>query len=160
MIDPSTEKPFTDPDGRPVRDPAEIELDAEWIRSRMAPLPVPGQIKTPDDIIADLEFAKHAAGKAALIIRDADKTRRAVRRRHAIEHGKALRASAGKSAEIREADAAAATEELLQLVDVSEIAYTFARDVARTVEGSVSAVQTQSKMIAITFQLAGTGREQ
>jgi len=160
MIDPYTKQEIVDPNGRPVREPDELESDAEFVRVRLAPMPVQGQIKTPDDIIEDLEMAKHLAARSAVIIRDADKTRRAVKRIHSIAHGKALKGSTAKSAELREADAYAATDELQAIVDDSEIAYNFARDVARSVEGSTSAIQTQASMVKVTFGLAGTGREQ
>lgn len=156
---PGTDEAVVDPNGRPVRDPDDIEKDAEFIRSRLAPQPVLGQIKTPDEVIDDLEWAKHLAARAAVVIRDADKTRRAVKRLHAIAHGKALRASAAKSAELREAEAFEATVQLAELVDDAEIAYNFARDVARSVEGSTSAVQTQASMVKVTFGLAGSGRD-
>jgi len=159
MIDPGTGNPIVDPEGKPVREPSALEADAEWARTRLAPMPVPGQIKTPDDVIEDLEVAKHLAAKSALIIRDADKTKRAVARLHAIAHGKALRASTAKSAELREADAAENTLELKTLLDAAEVAYDFAKNVARSVESSTSALQTQSKMVAITYGLAGSGRE-
>lgn len=159
MIVPGTEQVITDPNGQPVRDPADIEADAEFARARLAPMPVPGQIKTPDAVIEDLDVAKHMAARCAVIIRDADKTKRAVARLYAIAHGKALKASTAKSAELREADAYAATEELKVMLDAAEIAYTFARDVARSVEGSTSAVQTQASMVRVTYGLAGTGRE-
>lgn len=159
MIDPYTEQDIVDPKGRLVRDTDAIEQDAEWVRARLAPTPVEGQIKTPDAIIDDLEWAKHLAARSAVIIRDADKTRRATKRLLSIAHGKALKGSSAKSAELREADAFAATVQLVELVDDSEIAYNFARDVARSVEGSTSAVQTQASMVKVTFGLAGTGRE-
>lgn len=159
MIDPYTQAEVVDQKGRPVRDPDDIEKAAEWIRARLAPAPEPGQIKTPDDVIGDLEFAKHAAAQGAVIIRDADKTKRAVARLYAMAHGKALKGSTGKSAEQREADAFEATVDLKVLVDAAEVAYTFARDVAKSIEGSTSAVQTQASMVKVTYGLAGTGRE-
>ena len=58
--------------------------------------PVQGQIKTPDDVIDDLEMAKHLAAKSAAIIRDADKTKRAITRLHILARGKALKNSDGK----------------------------------------------------------------
>jgi len=158
VINPETGQTITDPEGRPVRDPKDIEQDAEWARARLAPMPQKGQIKTPDDIIEDLEVAKNLAARSAVVIKEADRTKRAVRREHSIAHGKALKASTAKSAELREADAYAATVDLQQMVDETEIVYTFARDVARSVEQSTSALQTQAKMVGLTFSLAGTGR--
>jgi hypothetical protein len=159
MKDPYTELAIVDTKGREVKDPDAIEDDAEFARSRLAPQPEFGQVKTPDEIIDDLEWAKHLSARCAVIIRDADKTRRAVKRVYSLAHGRALKASTAKSAELREADAFEGTVQLQELVDDAEIAYNFAKDVARSVEQSASAVQTQSKMVAITYGLAGTGRE-
>jgi hypothetical protein len=159
MLNPETQKPILDTEGREVRSPSEIEADAEFARARLAPMPTPNQIKTPDDIIEDLEVAKNLAARSAVIIRDADKTKRALARVHAIAHGKALRTSTAKSAELREADAYEASIELRGMLDAAEVAFDFARSVARSVESSTSALQTQSKMVAITYGLAGTGRD-
>jgi hypothetical protein len=155
---PGTDTLLTDSEGRPVRAPEEIEADAEWARVRLAPLPVQGQIKTPDDVIEDLEVAKHMAAKSALIIRDADKTKRVLARLHAIAHGKALRSSTAKSAELREADAFEVSLDLRTALDAAEVAYDFARAVAKSVEQSTSALQTQAGMVKVTYGLAGTGR--
>ncbi|MEX1078913.1 MAG: hypothetical protein WED09_07380 [Homoserinimonas sp.] len=160
MIDPGTGEVITDPKGRPVVDPEEIEAQAEWARARLAAAPVSGQIKTPDAVIEDLEWAKHLSAKSAVIIRDADKSKRAIARVHSLAHGKALKSSTAKSAELREADAAATTEETRVLLDAAEVAYQFARDVARSVESSTSAIQTQASMVKVTYGLAGSGREQ
>jgi hypothetical protein len=156
---PGTDEELVDQAGRPVRDPSEIEADAEWVRARLAPAPQSGQVKTPDEVIADLDWAKHFAARSAQIIRDADKTRRAATRVHSIAHGKALRLSSAKSAELREAEAFEASLLTKELLDAAEVAYQFARDVARSVEGSTSAVQTQAAMVKVTYGLAGSGRE-
>jgi hypothetical protein len=156
---PGVEHDVVDSEGRAVRDPKEIEADAEYARIRLAPMPTPGQIKTPDDVIEDLEVAKHLAAKSALIIKEADKTKRAVARLHAIAHGKALRTSTAKSAELREADAFQAALDLRTALDAAEVAYDFARAVAKSVEQSTSALQTQAGMVKVTYGLAGSGRE-
>lgn len=65
--------------------------------------------------------AKHLAAKGAPVIKEADRTKRAVRRLHRLAHGKALKASTTKSAQLGEADAYAQTVELQELVDETEI---------------------------------------
>lgn len=101
---------------------------------------------------------KHLRSKSGVVICDADKSERAVARLNAIAHRKARRASTAKSAEFREADAAEVTLELKMLLDAAEMAYDFAKNIARSVESSTSALQAQSKMVAITYGLAATGR--
>jgi hypothetical protein len=46
--------------GRGLRTPAEMELEADDVRTHLAPRPQQGQVKTPDEIIEDLEWAKHS----------------------------------------------------------------------------------------------------
>lgn len=148
-----------DREGRPVRDPSELEAEAEYIRARLAPKPVVGQIKTPDAIIEDLEWAKHLGARGAVIIRDADRTLRALQRTYAARFVVAAKSSEAKSSDERKAEADTALAELVAAVDEAEVVFEFAKRVAKSVESSTSAIQTQAQMVRTTYGLAGTGRE-
>lgn len=153
-------KEVTDREGNPVRDPSELETDAEWVRIRLAGKPVEGQIKTPDDIISDLEWAKYLAARSAVIIRDADRTLRALQRLYIAAELAVMKKSSAKSIEERKAEAQIELPELFAAVEEGEIVFEFAKRVAKSVESSTSAIQTQSKQVEITYHLAGSGRGQ
>lgn len=136
-----------------------IEAAVSQIRARLAPAPTEGLFKTPDSMIDDLEWAKHGAGRLALALKESSTLVRDARRAWARAHAVALRGSDGKSAELREADAdlSCAGEQLA--LDVAEVAYEYAKGVARAIEQSGSMTQTQAGLIKAQMQLAGTGRE-
>lgn len=148
-----------DETGAEVHDPAEIEEWSENLRKRIAkPIPKPGQIKTPDSIIEDLEMVQYVAGQNVAVLREADRTRRAARRALAKAVAQAQKAATGKTVDDRKAEVEIATEAEADAAENAEIAYTYAKSIAELTETTKSAVQTQSKQVELTYQLAGTGR--
>lgn len=149
----------TDLAGRPVTDPSVQEERADLIRARLAPQPTAGQIKTPDQVIDDLEWAKHGVAEGARLIRDAERALKALR--HQLERRRAVarQASLGRSADQRDADVYLRTESLARAVDDAETVLNYVRAVSRASETTTSAAQTQARMVEATFRLAGTGRE-
>ncbi len=149
----------TDLAGRPVVDPSVQEERADLIRARLAPQPTAGQIKTPDQVIDDLEWAKHGVAEGARLIRDAERALKALR--HQLERRRAVarQASLGRSADLRDADVYLRTESLARAVDDAETVLNYVRAVSRASETTTSAAQTQARMVEATFRLAGTGRE-
>lgn len=159
MIDPGTgEILFDELSGVEIRDPVEIEAEVEWIRTRLTGTPVAGQIKSPDDIVTDLEWAKHNAARAAVVIRDADRAHRTLKRLWDRRYVVAIKGATAKAADERAAQVRVALEDYVLMLDAAEIALEYAKRVAKTIEGTTSAIQTQSKMVETTYQLAGKGR--
>lgn len=153
--------PIVDPEtGRPIRDPEDVEQAANEIRARLAQRPVTGQIKTPDSIIEDLEYAKWAAAQSPAIIRDADRTVRVLQRRYSRAYSAQVRLSEAKAADERRLEAEVALEPLLVQLDAAEVALEYAKRVAKSIEASTSAIQTQAAQVRITYDLTGTGRRQ
>ncbi len=144
--------------GRTVPDTSATEQEADQVRTHLAPRPVAGQIKTPDDIIVDLEWAKHLASKSAAIIRDADRTLRALLREYNRRLVVEMKKSERKSADERLMEADTVLAEWKAAVDEAEVVLAYAKRVANSVESSTSAIQTQAKQIQITYELAGSGR--
>ena len=138
---------------------SDLEADAEYVRSRLSPQPVAGMLKTPDEMIEDLEWSKYGTGRIALVIKEADRARRAARRTYDLARAAALLASTGKSAELREADAEIACAVEREVWEVAEVTYDFAKGVARSVESSASQTQTPASLVRAQMSLAGTGRE-
>jgi hypothetical protein len=158
MINPGTGAVVVDfESGQPVKDPATIQEWASGIRERTAKAPVPGEIKSPDSIIADLENLKYLAAQNVMILREADRTRRAARRMLSRARLTALKKATGKDAETRRLESDVAAEAEVEICDNAEIAYEYAKGIADAVRTNTSAVQTQAKQVEITYQLAGRG---
>jgi hypothetical protein len=137
-----------------------IEGWSNWVRERAAVRPVPGQIKTPDSIIADLENLKHLAAQNVMILREADKTKRSMKRALKRARLAALKSATGKDAETRALEADVACEAEWEAADNAEMAHDYAKTVAQLVYENKSSVQTQAKQVELTYQLAGmTGRQ-
>lgn len=150
---------LTDLAGRPVVDPSVQEERADLIRARLAPQPQQGQIKTPDQVIDDLEWAKHGVAEGARLIREAERTLKALRHEHERRRAHARQRSLGRSADLRDADVYLQTESTARAVDDAETVLNYVVRVARASETTTSAAQTQARMVEATFRLAGTGRE-
>ncbi len=136
-----------------------IERAVEALRARLAPAPTEGLMKSPDEMIDDLEWAKHGAGQLALQLKSASLLVRDARRSWARAHALALKASDGKSAEMREADADLVCEPEQIALDAAEVAQEYAKGVARAIEQTGSMTQTQAGLVKAQMALAGTGRE-
>lgn len=145
--------------GRPVRMPAEIELEADDARTHLAPRPQKGQIKTPDELVDDLEWAKHYAAKSAVIIRDAERTLKALRRLYDRRFSVVVKRSRAKSSDERRQDTDLILGGLVAAMDDAEVVFEYSKRVAKSVETTTSAIQTQARMVDTTYRLAGTGRE-
>ena len=152
-------RPVTDVADRPVNDPHVMEDRADAIRARLAPAPQPGQIKTPDQVIDDLEWAKHGVAEGARLIREAERTWKALKHEHERRRALARQQSLGRSADQRDADVYLRTESTARAVDDAETVLNYVRAVSRASETTTSAAQTQARMVEATFRLAGTGRE-
>ena len=159
MINPGTGDVVVDwESGQPVKDPKTIEEWAGQIRAQTAAAPVPGQIKTPDSIIEDLENLKYLAAQNVLILREGDRTRRAARRMLARARLVASKAATAKDADTRKLEMDVAAEKEVEICDNAEIAYEYAKAVADAVRTNTSAVQTQAKQVELTYQLSNRGR--
>lgn len=152
------EREVVDERGRPVRDTDQVEAEVEELRGRLAPRPVAGQIKTPDEIVNDLEWAKYLSSRTPVVIRDADRTLRALQRRYAREFSVLVRDSSAKSSDERKQETDAQLAGLVEAIDQAEVVLEYAKRVAKSVEASTSAIQTQAAQVRITFELAGSGR--
>jgi hypothetical protein len=97
------------------------------------------------------------AAQNVRILREADRARRVAKRAHKLAYSVAYKNAQGTVGD-REASAEKATAGEWEAADNAEIAYEYARSVAQLVRDRTSAVQTQSKQVELTYQLAGRGR--
>ena len=75
-------------------------MEADHLRTQLGLLPQEGQIKTPDEIVLELDWAKFAAAKSAAIIRDAERTAKALRRRYDARFSIVVKRSTAKASEM------------------------------------------------------------
>lgn len=153
------------PAGSPLlfKSPGEVEAAANKIRKTAAPtiLP-PGEIKTMDDIIRELEIIDRETNLALRLVRDADKIRanaKADLRRQVANMQVAQKGVKGTAAE-KSAAVVVAVEEQQVTADVADVAYRYAKATAEWLEGRKSSLQTQSKLVQATYQMAGTNRHE
>lgn len=139
--------------------PLEVEGWVAQMRKEIAfEPPAPGEIRTPDQIIHQLEVVDSVANKALWVVKEADKVRADAAaetlRARAAAQGKAE----GKTAADRTAAVDLATEVERAAEAAAQIAYRYAKGLADLVDSRKSSLQTQSKLVLATFQLAGTPR--
>lgn len=138
---------------------AEVEGWVAQMRKEIAiEPPAPGDIRTPDQIIHQLELVDSVANKALWIVKEADKVRadasEDLLKARAVAQGKAE----GKTAADRTAAVDIATESQLAEESAAQIAYRYAKGLADLVDSRKSSLQTQAKLVLATVQLAGAPR--
>lgn len=141
--------------------PEAVEQEATWERDQAKPVPLPaGTVRTPDSIVRDLEVVDRMMNRAVRMLRDADNLRavaaKALREAHATARLDA-RETDGTVPE-RDAIALLAVVDEQTAVDVAEVAYRYAKETAAWLEARKSSLQTQSKLVLATYELAGVNR--
>ena len=139
--------------------PAEVEGWVAQMRKEISiEPPAPGEVRTPDEIVQQLELVDSVAAKALWIVKEADKVRaqasEALVKARAVAQGRAE----GKNAEARSSAVELATEEERAAESAAQIAYRYAKGLADLVDSRKSSLQTQSKLVLATYQLAGNPR--
>src|SRR3954468_192710 len=124
LLDAMTGEAVVDPETRrPLSTPANLEAAADEVRKRIAGKPQQrAQVKTPDQVIGDLEFAKWASSRVPMIIRQADRTVRVLTRRYSAAFVVAAKRSEAKAADERRLEAEVALAPLLAQLDAAEVA--------------------------------------
>lgn len=139
--------------------PAEVEGWVAKMRAeiRIAP-PAPGEIRTPDEIVFQLERVDAVASDALWTVTAADKVRAAAAEALLKARARALGSAVGKNAEARAAEVDLATEAERNAEAAAQIAYRYAKGLADLVDSRKSSLQTQSKLVLATYQLASNPR--
>lgn len=135
-----------------------VTSEASFERKETAPraLPQGQQVRTPDNIIADLEQVDRMLNRSVRLLRDADDIRASAESALRRAQAKARLEVKGERATVAEKDALVAqkVEAEQSAFDVAEIAYRYARDTGRWLEGRKSSLQTESKLVLATYQVA------
>lgn len=145
-----------------VRFEAEAEAISdriERVRSRLAPAPTEGMLKTPDEMIDDLEWAKYGTGQIALALKQAGEQVRDARKSYREARASVIDSSDARSADKREAEVDLRCASERDLLDLAEVVQDFAKNVARSIEQTGSMTQTQANLLRSQLALAGSGRE-
>lgn len=155
----SREVVVLDPETGQIIDPASLEDDVERMRAAATPLGrSDGVVRGPDWVIEQLEAVSSLAGHMVRVLWQADKVRAAARRALARATAQATQQAVGKTVAERAAEVTLAIEDAQETSDIAEIAYNYAKATARLIEERKSAVQTISRQVEITYQLAGSRR--
>lgn len=147
-----------------ITDPSSANAWSHYVRDKVTPTPDLSRVVTPDDVIAELQNLKAAAGRMVLVVKEADEIRGNAARALAKAVAKAQMTvrDEAKVDKLTVDEKAARVEELTageaDGAAVAERAYQYARSVARLVDDQKSAVQTIARLVELTYQLAGSGR--
>lgn len=120
--------------------------------------PAPGEIRTPDQIVEQLERVDSVAANALWIVKEADKVRSAASASLLRARATAQATAEGKNAEARAAAVDLATADERAAEADAQIAYRYAKGLADLVDSRKSSLQTQAKLVLATYQIATTSR--
>lgn len=120
--------------------------------------PAPGTIRTPDEIINQLELVDSVANHALWIVKEADRVRGDAAEVLLRARSKAQATAEGKNAAERTAAVDLATAQERAEEAAAQIAYRYAKGLADLVDSRKSSLQTQSKLVLATYQLATNPR--
>lgn len=138
---------------------AEVEGWVAKMRQEIAiEPPAPGTVRTPDQIIHQLELVDSVANKALWIVKEADRVRGDAAEVLLRARSKAQATVEGKNAAERTAAVDLATEQERAEEAAAQIAYRYAKGLADLVDSRKSSLQTQSKLVLATYQLASNPR--
>lgn len=134
---------------------AEVEGWVAQMRKEIAiDPPAPGEIRTPDQIIQQLELVDSVANKSLWIVKEADKVRAESAESLLQARARAQSSAEGKNAADRAAAVDLATEAQRGEEQAAQIAYRYAKGLADLVDSRKSSLQTQAKLVLATVQLA------
>ncbi|UOQ58123.1 hypothetical protein MUN78_04555 [Leucobacter allii] len=138
---------------------AEVEGWVAKMRKEIAiEPPAPGVVRTPDQIIHQLELVDSVANKALWIVKEADRVRGDASEVLLRAKSRAQVSAEGKNAAERTAAVDRATEPERAEEAAAQIAYRYAKGLADLVDSRKSSLQTQSKLVLATYQLASSPR--
>jgi len=139
--------------------PADVEGWVAQMRQEISiEPPAPGEIRTPDQIMHQLELVDSVAGKALWIVKEADKVRGEASERLLRARAAAQGEAEGKTAADRAAAVDLTTADERAMESAAQIAYRYAKGLADLVDSRKSSLQTQSKLVLATYQLASNPR--
>ncbi|MFB9776162.1 hypothetical protein [Brevibacterium otitidis] len=113
-------------------------------------------MKTPDSIIRELSEVRTNVARNAQIVRDYESAAMEAQRQLDHEFALAYKRASG-SIEDRKQQAVIDTESFAHARDDTKIALNYAKARARGFESELSNLQTQARMVELTYKMAGVG---
>lgn len=113
-------------------------------------------VKTPDSIIRELSEVRTNVARNAQIVRDYELEAAEAQRQFDHEYALAYKRASG-SVEDRKQQAILDTGSFAHARDDSKIALSYAKARARGFESELSNLQTQARMVELTYKMAGVG---
>lgn len=115
------------------------------------------EIKTPDQIIRDLEQVRTHAARSAVELEKAERAYLHAKREYEREYALAFKRSSG-SVEERKQQATIDADTFAHAMDDGQIVLNYVKAQSRSLDSQQSNLQTQSKLVEITYRLAGVGQ--
>jgi multidrug resistance efflux pump len=114
-------------------------------------------IKTPDAIIRDLEAVRNHAAQGPAELRKAEGEYLEAKRQHDREYALAYKRAAGP-VEDRKQQATIDADSFAQAMDDAQIVLNYVKAQSRSLDSQQSNLQTQARLVEITYRLAGVGQ--
>lgn len=114
-------------------------------------------ITTPDAIIRELEQVRNYAAQGAIELRKAESAYLEAKRTHDREYALAYKRASGP-VEDRKQQAVIDADSFAHAMDDAQIVLNYVKAQSRSLDSQQSNLQTQSKLVEITYRLAGTGQ--
>lgn len=114
------------------------------------------EIKTPDSIIRELADVRTNVAKSASILEERERAYLEAKRVHDREYGLAYMRAQGP-VEDRKQQAAVDTESFAHARDEALVLWNYAKTRARSLESEQTNLQSQARLVEITYRLAGVG---
>lgn len=138
-----------------------VEIEG-WVASMRQEIaiepPAPGDIRTPDQIVFELERADAVAARALYVVKEADKVRARTAEQLVKATAQAELAATGSTAAVRAAFVKNSVAEVRAEAELAKVSYRYAQGLAALLDSRKSSLQTQAKLVLATYQLAGIGR--
>lgn len=114
-------------------------------------------IKTPDSLVRDLEQVRNHAAQGAIELRKAEAAYLEAKRMHDREYALAYKRASGP-VEDRKQQATIDADSFAQAMDDAQIVLNYVKAQARSLDSQQSNLQTQARLVEITYRLAGVGQ--
>lgn len=136
--------------------PADVEAWVARMRQEVAvEPPAPGDVRTADQVMHQLELVDSVAAKALWVVKEADRVRADAAENLLRARAKAQGTVEGKTAADRAAAVDLSVEAERAAEAAAQVAYRYAKGMADLLDSRKSSLQTQAKLVLAEMQLAG-----
>lgn len=118
--------------------------------------PAPGELRTADQVMQQLELVDSVAAKALWVVKEADRVRADAAENLLRARAQSQGVAEGKTAADRTAAVDLSVETERTAEAAAQVAYRYAKGMADLLDSRKSSLQTQAKLVLAEMQLSGT----